>query len=86
MAGFTFNYNQNAVRERGFAGEYLLRTDGTLYETDQTTIFTDAMFKYKGFLFMGEYANSSAVAQIAKETDGITPTADTALTVNSLNL
>ena len=28
MVGFTYNYNQDAVRERGFAGDYMIRTDG----------------------------------------------------------
>ncbi len=25
MVGFTYNYNQDAVRERGFAGDYMIR-------------------------------------------------------------
>lgn len=86
MVGFTYNYNQDAVRERGFAGDYMLRTDGTLYETDQTTIFADAMFKYNGFSFMGEYAKRTADNEIATEADGVTPTGDVVLTGNALNL
>ena len=86
MVGFTYNYNQNAVRERGFAGDYMIRTDGTIYETDQTTIFADAMFKYNGFSFMGEYAKRTAADEIATEADGTTPTGDIVLTGNALNL
>jgi len=86
MLGFTYNYNQNAVRERGFAGDYMMRTDGSLYETDQTTIFADAMFKHNGFSFMGEYAKRSADDEIATEVDGVTPTGDIVLTGNALNL
>jgi hypothetical protein len=86
MMGFTYNYNQDAVRERGFAGDYMIRTDGTIYETDQTTIFADAMFKYKGFSFMGEYAKRTAEDEIATEADGTTPTGDIVLTGNALNL
>ncbi|TCK65029.1 phosphate-selective porin O/P [Winogradskyella wandonensis] len=86
MVGLTYNYNQNAVRERGFAGDYMLRTDGTLYETDQTTVFADAMFKYNGFSFMGEYAKRTADDEIATEADGVTPTGDVVLTGNALNL
>lgn len=86
MAGLTYNYNQNAVRERGFAGDYMIRTDGTLYETDQSTIFADAMFKFKGFSFMGEYAKRTADDEIATEADGVTPTGDVVLTGNALNL
>lgn len=86
MVGVTYNYNQDAVRERGFAGDYMIRTDGTLYETDQTTIFVDAMFKYNGFSFMGEYAKRTADDEIATEADGVTPTGDIVLTGNALNL
>ena len=86
MMGFTYNYNQDAVRERGFAGDYMIRTDGSIYETDQTTIFADAMFKYNGFSFMGEYAKRTAGDEIATEADGITPTGDVVLTGNALNL
>ncbi len=86
MVGFTYNYNQDAVRERGFAGSYMIRDDESLYETDQTTIFADAMFKYRGFSFMGEYAKRTADDEIATETDGITPTGDIVLTGNALNL
>lgn len=86
MVGFTYNYNQDAVRERGFAGDYMMRTDGSLYETDQTTIFVDAMFKYRGFSFMGEYAKRTADDEIATELDGSTPTGDIVLTGNALNL
>ena len=86
MAGFTYNYNQDAVRERGFAGDYMIRTDGSIYETDQTTIFADAMFKYNGFSFMGEYAKRTAGDEIATEIDGTTPTGDIVLTGNALNL
>ena len=86
MLGFTYNYNQDTVRERGFAGDYMIRTDGSIYETDQTTIFADAMFKYNGFSFMGEYAKRTADDEIATELDGLTPTGDIVLTGNALNL
>lgn len=86
MIGFTYNYNQNAVRERGFAGDYMIRIDESIYETDQTTIFADAMFKYNGFSFMGEYAKRTADDPIATEIDGTTPTGDVVLTGNAVNL
>jgi len=86
MLGFTYNYSKGAVRERGFAGDYMIRTDGSIYETDQTTIFADAMFKYNGFSFMGEYAKRTADDEIATELDGLTPTGDLVLTGNALNL
>jgi hypothetical protein len=85
MAGFTYNFNQDAVRERGFAGDYMIRQDGSIYQTDQTTLFIDAVFKYNGFSFMGEYAKRTADNEIAKELDN-TPTGDVVLTGNALNL
>ena len=90
MLGFTYNYNQDAVRERGFTGDYMFTTEdesknGPLFETNQTTIFVDAMFKYNGFSFMGEYAKRTAADVIATEADG-TPTGDIVLTGNALNL
>ncbi|WP_456441186.1 porin [Psychroserpens sp.] len=86
MLGFTYNYNQDAVRERGFAGDYMIRADGSIYESDQTTVFVDAMFKYKGFSFMGEYANRTTEDPIATELDGTTITGDIVLTGNAINL
>ncbi|MDG2483670.1 MAG: porin [Flavobacteriaceae bacterium] len=86
MLGFAYNFNEEAVRERGFAGDYMIRTDETIYGTDQTTIFVDAMYKYNGFSFMGEYAKRTADNEIATEIDGVTPTGDVVLTGNALNL
>ena len=80
MVGFTYNFNENAVRERGFAGDYMIRTNETMFETNQTTLFVDAMYKYNGFSFMGEYAKRTADNVIATETDGVTPTGDVVLT------
>jgi len=86
MLGFTYNFNEEAVRERGFAGDYMVRSDETIYGTDQTTIFIDAMYKFNGFSFMGEYAKRTEDNEIATETDGVTPTGDIVLTGNALNL
>ncbi len=94
MLGFTYNYNQNAPRVRGFAGNYMINDDGTsLYETDQTTVFADAMFKYNGFSFMGEYAKRTADSEIARNSDDTFATdsngdltGDVVLTGNALNL
>ena len=86
MLGFTYNFNEEAVRERGFAGDYMVRSDETIYGTNQTTIFVDAMYKFNGFSFMGEYAKRTADNEIATETDGVTPTGNIVLTGNALNL
>ncbi|PQV48451.1 phosphate-selective porin O/P [Jejuia pallidilutea] len=83
---FTYDLNENAVRERGVLGDYMFKSDGSLYETDITTLFVDSMFKYNGFSFMGEYAKRTADAPVAIDTDGVTPTGDIVLTGNALNL
>ncbi|GHA68979.1 porin [Pontibacter akesuensis] len=49
-----FDYNDNASRERGQLGDFLSE------QRDLSTIFVDAMFKYRGFSAMAEYADSKA--------------------------
>ncbi|HIA10892.1 MAG TPA: FmdC precursor [Flavobacteriales bacterium] len=51
--GFTYDYNDNAIRERGQTGDELSEM------RDITTFFADLMFKYKGLSIMAEYANRS---------------------------
>ena len=70
MVGLTYDYNQDAVKTRSNLGSYMELEDGSLYETNITTFFADAMFKYKGFAFMGEYANRDADAPVAVNADG----------------
>lgn len=84
MMGFTYDLNNDAVRERSNLGSYMVTENG-YYETDITTIFVDGMFKYKGFAFMAEYANREAAAPIAVEADG-TPTGAIVLEGDSYNL
>ena len=85
MIGATYDFNQNAVKTRSNLGSYMFLEDGSLYETDITTLFVDTMFKYKGFSFMGEYANRDAKNPVAVEADG-TKTGDIVLIGNALNL
>ena len=58
------SYVEDAVRERGNQGGYFINLDdaSTIVSdaTDVSTFFADAMFKYKGFSFMGEYAARNA--------------------------
>jgi phosphate-selective porin OprO and OprP len=49
--GVSFDYNQGASREGGQLGDYLEQ------RRDLKTLFADAMFKYRGWSVMGEYAN-----------------------------
>ena len=41
-------------------GSYMVLDDESLFETDITTVFVDAMLKYRGFSLMAEYADRSA--------------------------
>jgi phosphate-selective porin OprO/OprP len=85
MTGITYDYNQDAVKTRSNLGSYMFREDGSLYQTDITTLFIDAMFKYNGFSFMGEYAMRDADAAVALELDGITPTGTIVTTGSAFN-
>ena len=52
--GFTYDQNNSTVRDQGFKGKFLAD------QHNQTTIFLDAMFKYKGLSSMFEFASKSA--------------------------
>lgn len=67
--GVTYDHNNNAVKTRSNLGSYM-RTDTGFYETNINTLFIDAMFKYKGFSLMAEYADRDAKDPIAKNSDG----------------
>jgi len=82
--GVTYDFNNNAVKTRSNQGSYMVTEDG-FYETNITTLFVDAIFKLKGFSFMGEYANRDAEDPIAKEEDG-TPTGSIVQVGNAINL
>jgi phosphate-selective porin OprO and OprP len=82
--GATYDFNNNAVKTRSNMGSYM-ETDAGFYETNISTVFIDAMFKYKGFSFMGEYANRDAKDPIAKNSGG-TLTGDIVQVGNGLNL
>lgn len=69
MLGGSYDTNQNAVKTRSNQGSYMVN-DAGFYETTVNTVFVDAMFKYKGFSFMGEYAHRSAADALAKNSDG----------------
>lgn len=82
--GATYDYNNNAVRTRSNMGSYMI-TDTGFFETDINTFFLDAMFKYKGWSFMGEYAHRSADEAVAVNSDG-TPTGDIVNVGDGINL
>jgi len=84
MFALNYDHNQDAVRTRSNLGSYMFLEDGSLYETDINTLFIDAMFKYQGFSFMGEYANRTADEAIAVNPNGM-ETGDVVLVGNALN-
>ncbi len=81
---FGYDLNMDAVRTRSNQGSYM-NTDTGLYSTDISTLFIDAMYKYKGFSFMAEYANRNADDAFAKNSDG-SLTGDIVQVGNGLNL
>jgi len=58
--GLTLDHNVDAARQRGQLGAFVQDSDGNQFATDLTTVFVDAMYKHKGFSFMGEFADKSA--------------------------
>ena len=84
--GATYDFNNNAVKNRSNMGSYMLINEGEgYYQTNINTIFVDAMFKYQGFSMMAEYANRGAANPIALNSDG-TETGDVVAVGNGLNL
>lgn len=73
MLSSTYSYNFDARKNRGSQGLYFEDIDPAYkgVTTDVRTFFVDAMFKYKGFSFMGEYADRSADNMLVRVGDGI---------------
>jgi len=84
--GATYDFNNNAVKDRSNQGDYMLIDGGeAFYGTNVNSIFVDAMFKYQGFSLMAEYANRDAANPIAINTDE-SETGDVVSVGNGLNL
>ncbi len=81
--GVTYDFNNNAVKTRSNQGSYMV-TDTGFFETNISTVFVDAMFKYQGFSLMAEYADRTATDPVAKNSDG-TLTGDAVQIGNGLN-
>ncbi|NER12547.1 porin [Leptobacterium flavescens] len=74
--GAVYDFNDNAVRSRSNLGGILLDFgNGEFFETDIKTFFLDAIFKYRGFSFSGEYAHRDASEPIVVDLNG-DPTGD----------
>ncbi|EJF11730.1 MULTISPECIES: porin [Pontibacter] len=76
----SYDYNNNAAREQAQLGDFLSETR-TL-----RTWFVDAMFKYRGFSAMGEYANRKAPGGPVVLRDEFGDVAETFVTGTALNL
>ena len=82
--GVAYDYNNDAVRTRSNSGAYM-ETDAGLFETDIKTLFLDAMFKYRGWSVMAEYAKRTADEPEAVNSDG-SPTGDVVNVGEGFNL
>ncbi|MFV0365741.1 MAG: porin [Mangrovibacterium sp.] len=69
MFGFTYNFNDDAVRTQGQLGKYMV-TDTGFHESDMTNIFLDAAVRYRRYSFLAEYAYRDASSPIATNSDG----------------
>jgi hypothetical protein len=62
--GFTYDYNDRAVKSRSNMGSYMVDASGAnadgFFHSNITTFFADMMFKYQGLSIMGEYAYRDA--------------------------
>ena len=74
MFGFTYDINNNAVKNRSNMGSYMTQADGGLFETDIETVFIDGVIKYNGLALTGEYAYRNAETIEALEADCRTKT------------
>ena len=53
----TYDYNANAVRERGQLGTFIINETGSYIGKDLKSIHADMMLKYRGWSMMAEYAH-----------------------------
>lgn len=70
----SYDINDNAVKNRGQNGSFIQDASGAYFGKTLQTIFVDAMFKYQGFSFMGEYAHKKTSDDnpiVVDETDNI---------------
>lgn len=67
--GVSYDFNNNAVRADSNDGDYLFIDTG-FFQTDISTLFVDAIFKYEGVSLMAEYAKRSADDIFARNYDG----------------
>ncbi|MFD2246322.1 porin [Pontibacter ruber] len=76
----TYDYNDNAAREQGQLGDFLSA------QRDLRTVFVDAMFKYRGFSSMAEYANRKAPDGAVVALDSLGNVEEAFTTGNAFNI
>jgi len=59
MLAATYDINDNSVRTQGRLKSFIQDASGDYVGKRQNTAFIDAVYKHKGFSFMGEYANKT---------------------------
>ncbi|MFY0607371.1 MAG: FmdC precursor [Cyclobacteriaceae bacterium] len=62
--GATYDYNHQTPRSRGNLGSFLTDSTGSYIFSDLSTVFIDAVFKYKGLSWSSEYANKRTDAPV----------------------
>lgn len=82
--GISYDYNDDAVRAESNSGPFLYLGED-FFETDITTFFADAIFKYNGISVMAEYANRNAEHLEVFTEDG-TPTGRTIFAGDGFNI
>ena len=63
--GATLDFNDGASRSRGQLGSFVYDANNDLVNNNLTSVFVDAMYKYRGFSVASEYANKKGETGIA---------------------
>ncbi|WP_324721873.1 porin [Salinimicrobium sp. HB62] len=66
--GVSYDFNDDAVKTRSNMGSYMITDDG-FFQTDITTFFLDAIFKYEGISALAEFAHRDAGEILAMNSD-----------------
>jgi len=63
--GLSLDYNDGASRSRGQLGSFIYDANNDLVNNDLASVFIDAMYKYQGFSFAGEFAHKKGENGVA---------------------
>ena len=62
LIGLTYDFNDNAARQKGNAGRFLTDTEGNMLYSDTRTILADIVFKYQGVFLNGTFGMREAAS------------------------